>query len=508
MRLKLFLCCLFVTVTVQAEPVENQKSRSIFAYTKSLGLGGQVRCLYDMIVLKDGTLLTGDVSDALALTHAFGDLGFDKDKVCLISPVSETSEKIRILTSNGKVYEGSVDKESVTFTEYVAVCDTSRHQSRTLSYDEVSFILFKPKRVAFIVNTEKKAASSQGDSEQKFPDGDVGLSFTSAVRSESKEDAIPEASGLEVVVAQPDKLKNEPPAIFTAQTELGIPEEVEFSEEPEPVFVVVGNDMDQMISDELLALGADFAIENWEPEGVQEDVVELSTSEEEIIISQDDSSADEIQQVDEAEEIAYLDVEEEEVAELANPIYVEDTLQEDDYLDTTDTPVEVLSVEGVYAGMMYIAPEENSPSGFYVNMRPVTNREYEEFVQAINYITPPHWLRGEIPPGFEDRPVVNISYRDVFLFAIWSGKRLPSEEELRRFAQEYGVEGNPDNNFREWTSTPSSNVSFNDKEMSNSLQSRSFHSGHLVFGPKQDVSIERNDEYNSHIGFRLAGDAQ
>ena len=74
-------------------------------------------------------------------------------------------------------------------------------------------------------------------------------------------------------------------------------------------------------------------------------------------------------------------------------------------------------------------------SAYAIDLTPVTNAEYEEFLRASGY-TPrvednflKHWVDGRPPAGQEDHPVVYVDLNDARAFAEWAGKRLPSDAE-------------------------------------------------------------------------------
>jgi iron(II)-dependent oxidoreductase len=78
---------------------------------------------------------------------------------------------------------------------------------------------------------------------------------------------------------------------------------------------------------------------------------------------------------------------------------------------------------------------------FYIDIYPVTNKEYLEFIKSTGYLPADtinflkHWHNGKYLPGTENYPVVNISYEDARAYAVWAGKRLPTEAEWQFAAQ-------------------------------------------------------------------------
>jgi iron(II)-dependent oxidoreductase len=70
---------------------------------------------------------------------------------------------------------------------------------------------------------------------------------------------------------------------------------------------------------------------------------------------------------------------------------------------------------------------------FLLDLRPVTNAEFAEFLKRTAGERPP-WM---YKPGFDDpdQPVVGVRFAQAKAFARWAGKRLPTEGEWVRAAR-------------------------------------------------------------------------
>jgi serine/threonine-protein kinase len=105
----------------------------------------------------------------------------------------------------------------------------------------------------------------------------------------------------------------------------------------------------------------------------------------------------------------------------------------------------------VPAGPFLMGPNRREVhlDAFYMDRTPVTNRQFARFLQVTGYRPAhagleagrflAHWVRGAIPRGLEDHPVVNVSWNDACAYASWAGKRLPSEAEWEKAAR--GTDG-------------------------------------------------------------------
>jgi len=78
---------------------------------------------------------------------------------------------------------------------------------------------------------------------------------------------------------------------------------------------------------------------------------------------------------------------------------------------------------------------------FYIDRAPVTNREFQEFLDATKYHPADDhnflrdWKNGTYPGGWGAKPVTWVAIEDARAYAAWAGKRLPHDWEWQYAAQ-------------------------------------------------------------------------
>ena len=85
-------------------------------------------------------------------------------------------------------------------------------------------------------------------------------------------------------------------------------------------------------------------------------------------------------------------------------------------------------------------PQQNMYiNAFNIDIYPVTNAEYKEFVDATGHNPPRTWKEGAYPEGTADHPVIWVTWQDAQAYCEWAGKRLPTELEWEKAAR--GTDG-------------------------------------------------------------------
>lgn len=76
---------------------------------------------------------------------------------------------------------------------------------------------------------------------------------------------------------------------------------------------------------------------------------------------------------------------------------------------------------------------------FQIDRYPVSNQSYYEFCKSTGHAPPKHWNRQTPPELLLDHPVRFVNQEDALAYAIWAGKRLPTENEWEKAAR--GTDG-------------------------------------------------------------------
>ncbi len=100
------------------------------------------------------------------------------------------------------------------------------------------------------------------------------------------------------------------------------------------------------------------------------------------------------------------------------------------YTNHLSIPKDMAVISDGFLTSAYNANEvEVAIDSFLMDLMPVTNRQYSEFIEETNYLPPDHWWNKNITKDLSDHPVVGVSYEDAYQFAEWIGKRLPKAKE-------------------------------------------------------------------------------
>lgn len=96
---------------------------------------------------------------------------------------------------------------------------------------------------------------------------------------------------------------------------------------------------------------------------------------------------------------------------------------------------------GQRGNMMRKGEAEPLKSDYYLSKYPVTNTEYQKFIDATGRQAPAYWTDGKFPEGRDNHPVVMVSYEDVTAYCEWLASansgwtfRLPTEAEWENAA--------------------------------------------------------------------------
>lgn len=133
----------------------------------------------------------------------------------------------------------------------------------------------------------------------------------------------------------------------------------------------------------------------------------------------------------------------------------------------------------VSAGV-YLSGERNTPvwlAEFYVDVYPVTNAEYVNFVAATGHHTPKHWTNNYPPAELAKHPVVHVTQFDAAAYAAWAGKQLPSAQQWEKVAR-----GESGNRYPWGNQSTAAKCNTRESGIAHTTPVNCYHSGTSVYG--------------------------
>jgi formylglycine-generating enzyme required for sulfatase activity len=89
-------------------------------------------------------------------------------------------------------------------------------------------------------------------------------------------------------------------------------------------------------------------------------------------------------------------------------------------------------------GSVFLSGPSNEPiwlSAYYIDVHPVSNREYDRFLTATGQTPPKHWEDDQFPEHLAAHPVVFVTWKDAAAYAEWAGKALPTSQQWEKAAR-------------------------------------------------------------------------
>ncbi len=550
----LFFLCFHQLSMAFSQPLEN--FRSVFLYTKTCALSSQARVLSDVIILNDGAELRGEIISVPGLSYIFGAVPIPLNEIALISTIPDAPFKIKVMTHSGDIYIGSPDTQKLTFKtggKYSCELHVSLEDIQSVmmknrsSYDryEVKNTLYALlcNGDLFPVNADKNARTISGSRPGDFAQNQIlelywkdGVYGT--ILKEEKEIGLPcfmpsdsfarfsILSGSLMIqvpwkeIAQiafldrvlqfrkdskthlqrdhrtrrlwqsPEFLPSFLMKVFQKVHGKSYLEALQNLSGKDYCQTLLPNSLESCFSDDANAYKKEISNrvlggDNKNQERLFDVVFNRDIPMDTERLCDGNCIFKDAGKWDIPDEIEFL------------PLVKE---KENDRLS------QYASFHIGQSGYVYMKGRHPEGSGFYIRVNKITNEEYKRFVDAINYKAPHHWLGNQIPKGMEKDPVVNISYRDAFLYAVWSGKRLPTMDELKYSAAAAADIFETSEDISEWTSTPSPELIVHDSSKRSAKIKDSYVPSHQVFNLKRKFSMN-NDDRNMHTGFRTVMNA-
>ncbi|MEV5296480.1 SUMF1/EgtB/PvdO family nonheme iron enzyme [Amycolatopsis methanolica] len=88
-------------------------------------------------------------------------------------------------------------------------------------------------------------------------------------------------------------------------------------------------------------------------------------------------------------------------------------------------------------GSVFLSGPSNEPiwvSDFYIDVYPVTNSQYAQFLTATGHPAPQRWSEENVEK-LGDHPVVFVTWNDATAYAKWAGKALPTSQQWEKAAR-------------------------------------------------------------------------